>query len=78
MGEWPQKNRWIVLCHAALGETGGQLSLGGCLLPPGGVGVEVGLRVLGLGVMDKPEGWCVLYLMFSSMKLTMGRAVALI
>ena len=51
---------------------------GGMSPVPGRVGVEVGLRVLGLGVMDKPEGWCVLYLMFSSMKLTMGRAVALI
>lgn len=57
--EEEMKDGWMVseeqmdvLCHAVLGETGGQLSLGGCLLPLAGVGVEVGLRVLGLGVME--------------------------
>ena len=57
--EEEMKDGWMVseeqmdvLCHAVLGETGGQLSLGGCLLPLAGVGVEVGLRVLCLGVME--------------------------
>lgn len=49
---WMVSEQMDVLCHAALRETGGQPSLGACLLPPGGVGVEVGLRVLGLGVME--------------------------
>lgn len=49
---WMVSEQMDVLCHAVLGETGGQLSLGGCLLPLAGVGVEVGLRVLGLGVME--------------------------